>query len=295
MSIKFCNYTSQPGFTDDFLKVYDFLKRINMENVITPNFLWGRWEWMFSLRYLNKSFLDRIGIWKDDDKIVALATYETNADEAYICVDKDYNCLKEDILSYVKHNFNEEHKVLIDDKDNVFQRIAIANGYKPTQDKQCTSMIDINPNISYELPQGFSVVSLAERFDLDEYNKVLFKGFNHEGEPPRTEEEMLNRKTELSGPHVNLEHNIAVVAPNGEFVSYCGMWYDSDTDYALVEPVATNPKYRMMGLGKAAVLEAVMRCGKLGAKKAYVGSSQQFYYSIGFYPVSTETFWSKKM
>jgi len=72
------------------------------------------------------------------------------------------------------------------------------------------------------------------------------------------------------------------------------MWYDSDTNYALVEPVATDPQYRMMGLGKAAVLEAVLRCGKLGAKKAYVGSLQQFYYNIGFYPVSTETFWSNK-
>jgi hypothetical protein len=37
MSIIFCNYISQHGFTDDFLKVYDFLKRINQENVTTPN------------------------------------------------------------------------------------------------------------------------------------------------------------------------------------------------------------------------------------------------------------------
>lgn len=48
---------------------------------------------------------------------------------------------------------------------------------------------------------------------------------------------MLDRKISFSGPHVNLEHKIAVVAPNGEFVSFCGIWYDSDTDYALVEPV----------------------------------------------------------
>jgi len=42
---------------------------------------------MFTLPYLNKSFLDSIGIWKDDEKIVSLATYETELDEAYICVD----------------------------------------------------------------------------------------------------------------------------------------------------------------------------------------------------------------
>jgi predicted N-acetyltransferase YhbS len=69
------------------------------------------------------------------------------------------------------------------------------------------------------------------------------------------------------------------------------MWYEPGTDYALVEPVATDPDYRLMGLGRAAVLEGVIRCGKLGAKRAYVGSSQQFYYNIGFYPAASGTWW----
>jgi len=209
-------------------------------------------------------------------------------------VDKDYHFLKEDILNYVQHNFSGNHKVLIDDNDHVFQRIAIDHGYRATQKKQCTAKIDINDNISYQLPEGFSIVNLAGRFDLYEYSKVLWRGFNHDGEPPKTEEHMLDIKSNFSGPHVNLEHKIAVVAPNGEYVSYCGMWYDGNTDYALVEPVATDPQYRMMELRKAAVLEAVMRCGKLGVKRAYVGPSQQIYYNIGFYPISTETFWCKK-
>lgn len=249
---------------------------------------------MFSLPYLKKDHLNKIGIWKDEEKIVALATYETDIDEAYICVDKDYNHLKQDILTYVEQNFSSDHKVLIDNNDIDFQRIAIAHGYRPTQRKGCcTAIIDIDDSITYKLPKGFTIVSLAERFDLKEYSKVMWRGFDNEGELPTTEERMLNVKKQFAGPHVNLEHKIAVVAPNGEFASYCGMWYDSDTDYALVEPVATDPKYRMLGLGKAAVLEGVIRCGKQGAKRAYVGSSQQFYYNIGFYPISTETLWSK--
>jgi predicted N-acetyltransferase YhbS len=58
---------------------------------------------------------------------------------------------------------------------------------------------------------------------------------------------------------------------------------------AYVEPVATDPDYRKMGLAKAAIYEAVLRAAKLGAKEAYVISSQQFYYNIGFRPNSTET------
>ncbi len=69
------------------------------------------------------------------------------------------------------------------------------------------------------------------------------------------------------------------------------MWFDPRTGNAHVEPVATDPKYRKMGLGKAAVLEGVIRCGKRGAQSAFVGSSQQFYYNIGFDPIGGDTAW----
>ncbi len=69
------------------------------------------------------------------------------------------------------------------------------------------------------------------------------------------------------------------------------MWYIPGSEYAYVEPVFTLPEYRRRGLGKAAVLEGLKRCSKLGAKYAIVLSSQQFYYSIGFYPIQNETWW----
>jgi N-acetylglutamate synthase-like GNAT family acetyltransferase len=47
-------------------------------------------------------------------------------------------------------------------------------------------------------------------------------------------------------------------------------------------------------LGKVAVLEWVNRCGKLGAKHAYVLSSQQFYFNIGFYPYQNDIWWVHK-
>ncbi|MFW5794958.1 MAG: hypothetical protein ACOCV1_05700, partial [Bacillota bacterium] len=47
-------------------------------------------------------------------------------------------------------------------------------------------------------------------------------------------------------------------------------------------------------LDKSAVLEGVKRVGKLGANKVLVGSSQQFYYSIGLRPFATSTLWKKR-
>jgi predicted N-acetyltransferase YhbS len=75
-------------------------------------------------------------------------------------------------------------------------------------------------------------------------------------------------------------------------VSHCGLWYNLGDTYSYVEPVATDPEYRKMGLGKAVVYEALLRGMQLGAKEAYVVSSQQFYYNIGFKPFTTETWWT---
>lgn len=99
------------------------------------------------------------------------------------------------------------------------------------------------------------------------------------------------RRTSISGPHLNRDLNIAVVAPDGSYAAYCGIWYDPATAYALVEPVCIDPDHRRRGCGRAAVLEAAHRCAQLGAEVAYVGSDQPFYYAVGFAPHSSGTWW----
>jgi predicted N-acetyltransferase YhbS len=72
------------------------------------------------------------------------------------------------------------------------------------------------------------------------------------------------------------------------------MWYEKANRIAYVEPVATDPDYRRMGLGKAAVWEGIRRCGVEGATVAYVGSDQRFYHAIGFKTLYYSNCWVKK-
>lgn len=139
---------------------------------------------------------------------------------------------------------------------------------------------------------------MNDSYDLYQYLRVLWKGFNHElngeGDFTFSNKDKIAADKEMNRPNVDLNLKIAITKPGGNFVSYCGMWYDSKLDYAVIEPVATDPEYRKMGLGKTAVLEGIKRVGELGAKKVLVGSSQQFYYSIGLRPFATSTLWKKK-
>jgi predicted N-acetyltransferase YhbS len=130
------------------------------------------------------------------------------------------------------------------------------------------------------LPEGFSLQSLADENDLHKINRVLWHGFDHPGPPP--EEEIEGRAFAQKAPNVRKDLTIVVVAPDGNYVSYGGMWHIKENKVAYVEPVATDPDYRRMGLGKAAVLESVRRAAAEGAQVAWVGSGQGFYSAIGF-------------
>jgi GNAT superfamily N-acetyltransferase len=299
VAIKLRSYTSQPGFTKDFFLVRDFLKRVYQPGYKYDYWLWNRWEWMFSLPYLDETRLERIGMWEADGKIVALATYESGLGNAWFSYDQEYSFLKKAMFAYALEQLwitdkdgKRSLSVIIFDTDTEFSMLAREMGFSATDEFEDTAVFkipDTFPRII--LPDGFSLVSLSDENDLDKYNRVLWRGFNHPGEPPA--EEIPGRIKSQSGPDFNKNISIAVKAPGGNFVSYCGMWFDEKTDYAIVEPLATDPDYRLMGLGKAAVLEGIRRCGEMGAKVAYVGSSQQFYYSCGFIPLHRSRWWRK--
>ena len=120
------------------------------------------------------------------------------------------------------------------------------------------------------VPAGFRIASLADDDDFQKLHPLLWRGFNHEGEPPpgaRADREFMQ-----SAPNFRKDLNVVIVAPDGGFASYCGMWYEPCHRIAYVEPVATDPDYRRLGLGEAAVLEAVRRCGRAGTTVAFVGT-----------------------
>ena len=60
-----------------------------------------------------------------------------------------------------------------------------------------------------------------------------------------------------------------------------------------MEPVATDPDFRRMGLGRAAVLEGIRRCAELGATVAYVAAVLPIYMAIGFKKLHAENCWIK--
>lgn len=263
MRARLRHFTNAPGFTEDFCRVRDFLVRNNANGTARYDFPWGRWEWAFSLPFLDESNISRIGVWESGGRIVGLVTYEDRPGSAYICVDEAFRSLKEEMLLYAARELSVGGRIraLIPDTDEEFQKVASRNGFRAADDRELNAVFDIaSGSFDYALPDGYSVRTLENGYDIRKYNRVLWRGFDHDGEPPETAESLADREKSLvGGPHANLGLKIAVVAPDGEYASYCGMSYERGTENALVEPVATDPAHRRKGLGRAAVLEGIRR------------------------------------
>ena len=296
MAIQFRNYTSQAGINEDYFKVRAFFVKLGYKE-----YTFARWDWMTTHTYLEKKAVGHMGLWEQNSEVIGIATIDGALGQAFCMTLPDYAYLKKEMLTYAKANMAKDNKfeVTIDDRDYHFQEIASQLGFVATPKKEFDAIFHIDQtSTDYTLPEGFSIISMKDRLDLYQYGRVLWKGFNHEldgeGKFVFTDEKCQAYEDEMVRPNVDLDLKIAVVNPFGDFVSYCGMWYDRDAGFAVIEPAATDPDYRKMGLGKAAVLEGIRRCKVLGATTVFVGSSQQFYCNIGMRPYSTATQWKSK-
>lgn len=284
---------------DDYARIDQFLLEQHQPGNADGNWIEPAWEYMHSHPLLDASSLGRIRIWEEDGRIVGVAHYEWRLGEAFFETHPAYRHLRGEMLAYAEQNLagrSEDGRpylqAYVNDNDPEFLALVQARGYR--HDPQATRPMyrfDIpDPFPPIPLPDGFRLSSMAEDCDWWKIHRVLHRGFDHPGEPPA---EDLEERIQMSRtPNYDFSLKIVTVAPNGDYASFSGTWYEPRMRFAYVEPVATDPDYRRLGLGKAAVLEGIRRCGEMGANVAYVGSDQAFYQAIGFRKVYDSQCWT---
>jgi len=292
--------TNRPyNYPNDFFMVSDFLTSHFKPGNKDGNWLQPAWEYMHHHPLLDKESLSKIRIWENESEIVAVAHYESRLGEAFFQIHPDYAHLKPEMLTYaedqlvgIQDGLPRLH-VYVNDNDYMFEQEVVRRGYEKIDHyrRPLFKFAIPKPFPPIQLPEGYTLKSLADDNDLHKINRVLWRGFDHPGDPDP--EDIEGRRIMQSGPNFRHDLTIVVEAPNGNFVSFSGTWHETKNKIAYVEPVATDPDYRRMGLGKAAVLEGIRRCALEGAVDAFVGSDQEFYKALGFEKVFTSNCWAK--
>ena len=263
------------------------------------NWLQPRWEYMHYHPLIRGIDRSAIGVWEADGEVVGVVHPEHSMGTAYFEIDPEYGAPKGEMLRYAEEHLGTSEdgvrrlRVYINDEDDDFRKLASQMGYVKGDEREPMSHFPIPaPFPAAPLPAGFRLKSLAEDNDLRKLGRALWRGFNHGDEPP--DDDIEDRKFMQSAPNYRKDLNIVVEAPDGNFVSYCGMWYEPVHAIAYVEPVATDPDYRRMGLATAAVLEGIRRCGEQGATLACVGTTKPLYLSLGFRQAYSNSVWQRE-
>ncbi|MDD2427489.1 MAG: GNAT family N-acetyltransferase [Eubacteriales bacterium] len=277
----------------DYQAVCDFLIALNHQDKTHINWNWARWEWMYAHPYFDRTQVHTIGLWKDNGIVVAAAIYDLYHGEAFCAALEDYGELFPEISEYTYRNLKDDKGlgIAVHDGDSKMQERMLNLGYHKAEQTETILYRDLEQDLDYQLPDGFKIREIHFPEDNLAYQTVIWKGFDHEGDAAELEKMLQNKELP---PNRRPELCLAAANETGEFVAHCTCWYDARTDYAYVEPVCTIPNYRGKGLGKAVVCEALNRCKKLGAQKAFVISELEFYQKLGFMNHSHYTFYWHK-
>lgn len=263
--------------TGDYLEVWDFLYRHGGQGNL-QNWPWPRWEWLMSHSYLTEDLLPLIGIGRQDGRMVALATHDLNLGQAYLLTEPGGEVYLPALLAYAEDHLAgpDGLAVAVEAKDQALRSLLLEAGYRPGDEQEVILTHDLK-DLDYELPRGYGMVSLADEDRPQAYKAVIWRGFDHGDDVPPVQPE-----DDVPRPHEAATLKLFVKAPDDSYAAHCGMWYTPGDACAYVEPVCTVPRYRRMGLGKAAVVEGLRRCRDLGAPCARVISDQEFYLALGF-------------
>ena len=274
-------------YPQDYQKISKFLINNFQPGNKDGNWLEPAWEYIHGHPALQPEHLDKIGIWEEEGEIVTVVNYEDGLGDAFFQFKPGYHYLRTEMLDYAEeHLKNAEGKLnaFVNDTDQEFTDLVRSRRYihQPWCDRPMSRFGISDPFPVIILPKGFRLLSLADEPDWAKVHKVMWRGFNHGDNPDMSSDELTMRQKMFDTATARRDLKIVAAAPDGDFVSICGMFYLPQGRYGYVEPVATDPDYRRMGLGKAAVLEGIRRCAESGAVEAFVGSNQPFYLALGF-------------
>ena len=287
-----CVMKVNPFLEQDYQAVCDFLLELNRQGVAHMNWNWARWEWMYQHPYCDRALLPHIGLWKDGNKVVGAAIFDLFRGEAFCAALPGYRHLLPEIYADAWENLRGENGLGIAAADGDTEARALLKGlgYEKAEQAEALYALELEDPLCYTLPEGFAIREIRFPEDNFAYQRVIWKGFGHEGDNAELEKMLRN---EVLPPHRRTELCLAVT-DGSEFAAHCTCWYDTSTDYAYIEPVCTIPQYRGRGLGRAVVSEALNRCARLGAKRALVLSDQMFYQKLGFRPLEHYQFYWKQ-
>ena len=256
-----------------------------------------RWEYMHGHPLLARLDLSAIGVAEQHGRVVGVIHPEDHPAFCYLQGHPETAALKEALVEWAlahfggrSERFGDVNGVWVSDPDPGLEAILAGRGFSPTAVRESMAVRTLRATLpGHPLPPGYHLATLVEDDDPRKVNRVLWRGFDHEG--PAPEADVAGRVRTQQTPHFRKDLNVVVIDEAGDFVAYAGIWLEPVNRVAYVEPVATDPDHRRRGLASAAIVDGLRRVRAEGALVAWVASDHPLYAALGFRVTCSNTLW----
>jgi len=280
----------------DFIRVHSFLTNIYSLDTLNSYLLPQFFEYAHTHPFFNHKLTHLFGLWEDSGKLIGIACYEMDVGEGFLVTDREHTYLLPEMLVFAEKELsvikNNKHtlSVWVTEKETDKIELLAQNGYTKVHTEPVRIFTYNKPFPDVKLPEGFTIISLEDENDYGKIHECLWKGFNHGNNP---DDDIDCRILMQSGPNFRKDLTTVIKAPNGDYACFAGMWFDEKNKYAYLEPLATVPEYRRMGLATIALTEGMKKTKALGATYCF-GGVPDFYTAIGFETICHREMWRKE-
>lgn len=279
----------------DFERVHTFLTDTYDKDTLNSYLLPQYFEYAHHHSYFKFGSAHRNGIWEENGEIVGVAVFEMELGDCHLHVKVGYESLLPEMLTWAENELSaikDGKRVLnvwITSNEPNKREMLKANGYSLSFTDPVKLFNYNKPFVERTMPENFTLIN-GTNVDHRKLHACFWRGFDH-GDIPDYDIE--GNIAACNAPRSDMSLMTIAVAPDGEYACALGMWFDDQNRYAYLEPLATVPAYRRMGLATICLMEAMKKTKALGAQYCF-GGAREFYTDIGFDHVCDRELWHKE-
>jgi GNAT superfamily N-acetyltransferase len=300
------------GDEGDYWRIREFLRQVFMINerreLSWQAYRFDYWRWHIVENIGLGSLEKDVFLWEAQDGGIAAVLNPEGKGIAYLQVHPQSRSseLESEMLAVAEEHLaiskSKDHRwlgVFAHEHDELRLEILNRRGYRESSIKENHHRRSMSiPIPDVVITEGYALRALGDKEELPARSFVSWQAF-HPDEPEDNYEGWEWYRNVQRAPLYRRDLDIVAVAHNGEFASFCTVWFDDVTRCGAFEPVGTAPSHQRRGLARVVMYEGLRRLKRLGAAMAYVGSgspaAHDFYVSIGFNEIEHSVMWEKEL
>jgi mycothiol synthase len=247
--------------------------------------------WLFYTDTPAEAWQSQIRLWTEHDRLIGwtLRSAEEKAFDVFtIPALRGDACEAEMLARAVEEmsGLDELQNVWVAEEDEGRSRWLVQHGFSIAEHHMVHFTRSLTGSLDGpSLPEGFSLRSSRGPEDARLRSVASHAAF---GSSKPFEEYWPRTLRFMQSPVYVPEHEIFVMAPNGQVAAYCIIWTDEWTGIGHFEPVGTHPDFQRKGLGKSLLFEGLRRLKAEGMTEADVCTNYDnlaaipLYQSVGF-------------